>query len=38
VGALEHPDFSEDELQEIDYYAQEGNINIWAQSSNNGAR
>lgn len=33
VGALEQPAFSDEELQEIDRYAQEGNINLWARSS-----
>ena len=35
VGALNHLEFSADELAEIDRWAQDGNINIWAQSSNN---
>jgi len=34
VGALEHLIFTDDELKEIDTYAQEGNINLWARSSN----
>ncbi|GAB2710753.1 L-glyceraldehyde 3-phosphate reductase [Halomonas garicola] len=33
VGALEAPDFTEDELAEIDRYAVEGGVNIWAPSS-----
>ncbi len=33
VAALRRPDFTEDELAEIDRYAQEGNLNIWASSS-----
>ena len=33
VGALEHLDFSADELAEIDRYATESGINIWATSS-----
>ncbi len=33
VGALDRRDFDADELAEIDRYAQEGDINIWASSS-----
>jgi aryl-alcohol dehydrogenase-like predicted oxidoreductase len=33
VAALERLDFDPDELSEIDRYAQEGEINIWAPSS-----
>jgi L-glyceraldehyde 3-phosphate reductase len=33
VAALERLDFDPDELGEIDRYAQEGEINIWARSS-----
>ncbi len=33
VAALDKLDFSEDELAEIDQYATEANINIWAASS-----
>jgi L-glyceraldehyde 3-phosphate reductase len=33
VGALERLDFSADELEEIDRYATEADINIWAASS-----
>ncbi|PZO80868.1 MAG: L-glyceraldehyde 3-phosphate reductase [Mesorhizobium amorphae] len=33
VGALERAEFSGDELAEIDAYAQEGNINLWAASA-----
>jgi L-glyceraldehyde 3-phosphate reductase len=33
VGALERLDFDDSELAEIDRHAQEGGINIWAQSS-----
>jgi L-glyceraldehyde 3-phosphate reductase len=33
VAALQHADFSADELAEIDRYAQEGGINLWAESS-----
>ena len=33
LGALKNLDFTQDELAEIDRYAQEGNINIWAASS-----
>ena len=34
VAALEQPDFTADELAEIDRYAVDGEINIWAASSN----
>ncbi|MFK8076612.1 MAG: L-glyceraldehyde 3-phosphate reductase [Granulosicoccus sp.] len=34
VGALENLDFSKEELQEIDRYAVEADINLWAGSSN----
>jgi L-glyceraldehyde 3-phosphate reductase len=33
VAALGHLDFTADELEEIDRYAQEGNVNLWAASS-----
>jgi L-glyceraldehyde 3-phosphate reductase len=33
IAALEHLDFSPDELAEIDRYAVDGGINIWQQSS-----
>jgi L-glyceraldehyde 3-phosphate reductase len=33
IAALQHADFSADELDEIDRYAQEGGINLWAESS-----
>ena len=33
VAALQKPDFDADELAEIDRYAQEGGINLWAESS-----
>jgi L-glyceraldehyde 3-phosphate reductase len=33
LGALTHLDFSEDELGEIDRFATESDINIWAASS-----
>jgi L-glyceraldehyde 3-phosphate reductase len=33
VGALDKRDFSDDELEEIDRYATESDINIWARSS-----
>jgi L-glyceraldehyde 3-phosphate reductase len=33
VGALEHLDFSADQLAEIDRYATESDINLWAKSS-----
>jgi L-glyceraldehyde 3-phosphate reductase len=36
AAALDTLDFSDDELKEIDKYAREGNINLWAQSSNAG--
>jgi L-glyceraldehyde 3-phosphate reductase len=33
VAALEKPDFTSDELAEIDQFATEADINLWAQSS-----
>jgi L-glyceraldehyde 3-phosphate reductase len=33
VGALKNPSFTADELAEIDRYAGEGNLNIWAASA-----
>ena len=33
VAALEHLDFSPEELAEIDRYATESGVNIWAKSS-----
>jgi L-glyceraldehyde 3-phosphate reductase len=33
VGALANPDFTEAELAEIDTYAREGDVNIWAASA-----
>ncbi|OCC04192.1 L-glyceraldehyde 3-phosphate reductase [Labrys sp. WJW] len=33
VGALRNLDFSAEELAEIDHYAEEGNVNLWAASS-----
>jgi L-glyceraldehyde 3-phosphate reductase len=33
LGALDHTDFSREELSEIDRYAAEGHINLWARSS-----
>jgi L-glyceraldehyde 3-phosphate reductase len=33
LGALENLDFNEDELAEIDHYATDADINIWAESS-----
>jgi L-glyceraldehyde 3-phosphate reductase len=33
VAALHNPDFSSDELGEIDQYATESGINLWAASS-----
>ena len=35
LGALQSPDFTEDELREIDRYATDSGINIWAASSEN---
>ncbi|MGH0052778.1 MAG: L-glyceraldehyde 3-phosphate reductase [Sphaerochaetaceae bacterium] len=35
VAALEHLEFSKEELAHIDSYAKEGNINLWAKSSSN---
>jgi L-glyceraldehyde 3-phosphate reductase len=37
VGALGNLEFSAAELAEIDDYAQEGNINLWARSSKAGS-
>jgi L-glyceraldehyde 3-phosphate reductase len=34
VAALDKPDFSADELAEIDRFATDGGVNLWAQSSN----
>jgi L-glyceraldehyde 3-phosphate reductase len=34
VAALDKPDFDPGELEEIDHYASDGGINIWAASSN----
>ena len=36
VAALDTLGFTDAELAEIDSYAQDGNINLWAQSSNDG--
>jgi L-glyceraldehyde 3-phosphate reductase len=33
IAALDKPDFSSAELAEIDRYAIEGGVNIWARSS-----
>jgi L-glyceraldehyde 3-phosphate reductase len=33
VGALQRLDFAPDELEEIDRYATEADINLWARSS-----
>jgi len=33
IAALDNPSFSDDELAEIDRYATEGDINLWADSS-----
>jgi L-glyceraldehyde 3-phosphate reductase len=35
LGALQRPDFTADELEEIDRYATDSGINIWAASSEN---
>jgi L-glyceraldehyde 3-phosphate reductase len=35
LGALEKPDFTEAELEEIDRYATDSGINLWAASSEN---
>ena len=35
LGALDMPDFSDDELAEIDRYATDGELNLWAASSEN---
>jgi L-glyceraldehyde 3-phosphate reductase len=34
LGGLDNLSFGENELAEIDHYATEGNLNIWARSSN----
>jgi len=36
VGALKNVSFSDEELRQIDKFAVEGGINLWAQSSNAG--
>ncbi len=36
LKAFDNPDFNSGELSEIDNYARESGINIWAKSSNNG--
>jgi L-glyceraldehyde 3-phosphate reductase len=36
VAALNNLDFSDEELSEINKYAREGDINLWAQSSDHG--
>jgi L-glyceraldehyde 3-phosphate reductase len=36
VAALDKLEFSKDELDEIDQYAKEGGVNMWAESSNAG--
>ena len=33
MAAVDRLDFDDDELAEIDRYAQEGDVNIWASSS-----
>jgi len=35
LGALQQPDFTAAELEEIDRYATDSGINIWATSSEN---
>ncbi len=37
LGALDNLEFSADELAEIDRYAQEGEINLWAGSASSQA-
>jgi L-glyceraldehyde 3-phosphate reductase len=36
LGALDNTEFSQDELEQIDRYAVEGDINLWAGSSEHG--
>jgi L-glyceraldehyde 3-phosphate reductase len=36
LGALANPRFTAEELQRIDRYAQDGDLNIWAESSGHG--
>ncbi|MFW6138970.1 MAG: L-glyceraldehyde 3-phosphate reductase [Spirochaetota bacterium] len=36
AGALDNLEFSDEELKEIDKYAREGGVNLWAESSNAG--
>jgi L-glyceraldehyde 3-phosphate reductase len=36
VGCLSNPDFTDDELSEIDRYAADGGLNLWAGSSDAG--
>jgi L-glyceraldehyde 3-phosphate reductase len=36
LGALQHPQFSQSELDEIDAHARDGGLNIWAASSQSG--
>jgi L-glyceraldehyde 3-phosphate reductase len=38
VAALNNAEFSTEELAEIDRYAVEGGVNLWARSSQTGAR
>jgi L-glyceraldehyde 3-phosphate reductase len=33
VGALSNTSFSEEELKEIDVYAEDAGVNLWAKSS-----
>jgi L-glyceraldehyde 3-phosphate reductase len=35
LGALQKPDFTADELEEIERYATDSGLNIWAASSEN---
>ena len=36
LGALDHLEFSAEELSEIDRYANDGGLNLWATSSDGG--
>jgi L-glyceraldehyde 3-phosphate reductase len=36
LGALDNLEFSSEELADIDRYAVEGEINLWAESSDQG--
>jgi L-glyceraldehyde 3-phosphate reductase len=33
IGALDHLEFSQEEMAEIDRYATDAHINLWARSS-----